>query len=114
MYMTYLDHSRTRFCTALIVLTVPSIPTMPSMGAFNDPAFLQWCETPCAHRTRFDFDVPVRTMFSHPSLQAMVVILLIRKDREEAWKLVRRDESQHDGGRASIIETSTGDEDDNQ
>jgi N-terminal domain of reverse transcriptase len=40
MYMTDLDHCRTRFCTAFIILAVPAIPAMPGVGAFNHPAFL--------------------------------------------------------------------------
>jgi hypothetical protein len=37
-----------------------------------------------------------RTMLGHPGLQTMVVILLIGKDREETWKLLRRDETQYE------------------
>ena len=44
----------------------------------------------------------------------MVVRLLIGKDREETWKLLRGDEPQHGAGRYPIIETGTGDEDDDQ
>src|SRR5262249_2344903 len=65
-------------------------------------------------RTRLDFDMPVRTMLSHPGIQTMVVILLIGKDREETWKLLRHDETQYEGSSYPIIETGTGDEDNNQ
>ena len=114
MYMTDLDHCSTRFCTAFIVFTVPSIPTMPGIGAFNHPTFRQRCEAPCARWTCFHLDVPGRTMLGHPGIQVMVVILLICKDREETWKLLRRDAPQQDGGCYPIIETGTGDEDDDQ
>src|SRR5215813_3209488 len=114
MNMTDLDHGSTRFWATFIVFTVPAIPTMPGIGAFNHPAFFQRCEAPGARRTRLDFDVPVGTMLGHPGIQTVVVILLIGKDREETRKLLRRDETQHDGSGCPIIETSTGDEDDDQ
>src|SRR5436190_10787871 len=41
MYMTDLDHSSTGLYTVLIVLTVPSAPTMPGVRPLNHPAFLQ-------------------------------------------------------------------------
>jgi hypothetical protein len=44
MDITDLYHSSTRFCAALIVLTVPSTPTMPGVRPLNHPAFLQGCE----------------------------------------------------------------------
>ena len=39
MYMTDLDHGRTRFYTALIVLAVPTVPAMPGVRPLNHPAF---------------------------------------------------------------------------
>src|SRR5262249_32330884 len=42
--ITDLDHRRTRFHTALIVLTVAPIPPIPGVRTLNDPAFLQWRE----------------------------------------------------------------------
>ena len=41
MNITDLDYGRTRFYTALIVLTVPPIPPMPRVRALNHPAFLR-------------------------------------------------------------------------
>ena len=85
MYMTALDHRRTGFYTALIVLAVPAIPAMPGVRALNHPAFLQRREAFRARRTRLHFEAPVSTMRNHPGVQGMVVILLIRKDRHETW-----------------------------
>src|SRR6266566_8885233 len=86
MYMTDFDHSSTRLCGALIVLAVPAIPAMPGVCAFNHPACLQWGEAARARRTRLHFDAPARTMLGHPGVQSMVMILLIRKDRDETGK----------------------------
>jgi hypothetical protein len=114
MYMTDLDHCHTRFCTAFIILAVPAIPAMPGVGAFNHPALLQRREAACARRTHSHFDAPACTMLGHPSVQRMVMILLIRKDRGETGKVLRRDEAEQDGGRYPIIKTGTGNEDGSQ
>ena len=53
-------------------------------------------------------------MRGHPSVQGMVVILLIRKDRDETWKVRGRDEAEQDWGRDPIIEPGTGQEDGEQ
>src|SRR2546425_12392671 len=111
MYMTDLDHSSTGFYTAFVVLTVPAIPARPGVRALNHPAFLQRREAFRACRTHLDFDAPARTMFSHPGIQRTVVILLIRTDRAETRKVVRRDVAEQDGGRHPIIETGTGKKD---
>jgi hypothetical protein len=42
MHMTNLDHSRTGFDAAFIVLTVAPIPPMPRVRALKHPALLQW------------------------------------------------------------------------
>ncbi len=114
MYITDLDHSSTGFYTALIVLAVPAVPTMPGVRALNHPAFLQRREAFCARRTHLDFDAPASTMFGQPGVQSMVVILLIRKDRDETRKVVGRDVAEQGGGRHPIIETGTGNKDGQQ
>jgi hypothetical protein len=85
MDVTDFDHSRTGFWRALIVLAVPAIPPMPGVCAFNHPVWLQRYEATRARRTHLHFDAPARTMLGHPGVQRMVVILLIRKDRDETW-----------------------------
>src|SRR4029450_915749 len=114
MYMTDLDHRSTGFYTALIVLAVPAIPAMPGVRALNHPAFLQRREAFRARRTRLHFEAPVSTIRSHPGVQGMVVILLIRKDRDETRKVVGRDGPEQGQGRPPIIETGTGNEDGEQ
>ena len=114
MYMTDLDHSSTRFCTAFIILAVPAIPAMPGVGAFNHPAFLQRRAAACARRTHFHFDAPAGTMLGHPGVEGMVMILLIRKDRGETWKGLRCNDAEQDGCRYPIIKTGTGNEDGSQ
>src|SRR5467141_1578846 len=72
MYITDLDHSSTRFYTALIVLAVPAIPAMPGVRALNHPAFLQRREAFCARRTHLHFDVPAGTMLGHPGVSGRI------------------------------------------
>src|SRR5438874_10628624 len=114
MYITGLDHSSTRFYTALIVLAVPAIPAMPGVRALNHPAFLQRREAFRARRTRLHFDAPASTMRGHPGVQGVVVILLIRKNCAETRKVVGRHVAEQGEGRHPIIETGTGNEDGEQ
>ena len=98
MDMTDLDHRRTGFYTALIVLTVPSVPAMPGVRPLNHPAFLQRRKAfrarwPCLH-----FDAPPGTMLGHPGVQSVIVILLIRKDRDETRKVLGRDVAEQESG----------------
>src|SRR5713226_6638036 len=111
MYITDLDHSSTGFYTALIVLAVPTVPAMPGVRPLNHPAFFQRREAFRARRTHRHFDVPAGTMLGHPGVQGMIVILLIRKNRDETRKVLWRDVAEQDRGRHPIIETGTGNED---
>src|SRR5215475_4030869 len=110
MDMTDLNHGSTGFCRALIVLAVPAISPMPGVGAFNHPVWLQRDEATCARWTRLHFDAPASPMLSHPGVQRMVVILLIRKERDETWTGLGSDEAEQGWGCHPIIETSTGNE----
>src|SRR5262245_11226446 len=109
--VTNLDHRRTRFYTAFIVLTVTPIPPIPRVRALNHPAFLQRREAFHTLWTRLHLDAPPGPMRGHPGVQGMVVILLIRKDRHETWKVMGRDVAEQERNRHPIIETGTGNED---
>jgi len=108
--ITDLDHSCTRFDTALIVLTIAPIPPIPRVRALNHPAFLQRCEAFHALWTRLHLDAPPGPMRGYPGVQSMVVILLIRKDRHETRKAPGRDVTEQKRGRHAIIEPGTGNE----
>ena len=112
MDITDLEHGSTGFYAALIVLAVPAIPAMPGVRPLNHPAFLQRCEACRARRTHLHFDVPAGTMLGHPGVQGMMMLLLIRKDRDETRKVLWRDVAEQDRGRHSIIKTGTGNQDD--
>ena len=112
MYMTHWDHRRTGFYAALIVLAVPAVPAMPGVRPLNYPAFLQRCEAFRTRWTHLHVDVPACPMLGHPGVQGMIVILLIRKDRDETRKVLWRDVAEQDWGRRSIIQTGTGNQDD--
>jgi hypothetical protein len=105
-----LDHRRTRFDTALIVLAIAPIPPIPRVCALNHPEFLQRCEAFYALWTCLHLDAPPGPMRGHPGVQSMVVILLIRKDRHETRQVLGRDVAEQERGRHPIIEPGTGDE----
>ena len=111
MNITDLDHSSTGFYTALIVLAVPAVPAVPGVCPLNHPAFLQWREAFRARWSRLYFNAPAAPMLGHPSVQGVIAILLIRKNRDETRKGVWRDVAEEGRGRDTIIETGTGNED---
>src|SRR5215471_18651077 len=110
VYVTDLNHSRTGFCTALIVLAVPTVPAMPGIRPLNHPAFRQRRKAFCALWTHRDLDAPPGPMLRHPGVQSMVMILLIRKDRHETRIVVGRDVAEQERSGHPIIETGTGNE----
>ena len=114
MNITDLDHSRTGFYAALIVLAVPAIAAMPGVRPLNHPTFLQRREALRARRTHLHCDVPAGTMLGHPGVQGMMVILLIRKERDETRQVLCRDVAEQERCCHPIIETSTGTQDGQQ
>src|SRR5262245_49081647 len=114
MYITDLDHSSTRFYAALIVLAVPAVPAMPRVRPLNHPAFFQRREAFRTRRTHLHCDVPASTMFGHPGVQGMMVILLVRTNRAETRQVLWRDVAEQDRCRHTIIEPCTGHEEGKQ
>src|SRR5215470_14370998 len=110
MDVTDLAHSRTGFYSTLIVFTIPSTSTMPGVRPLNDPEFRQGRKTFCAGWTCLHFDAPAWTMLSHPGLQSMIGILLIRKDRDQTRKMIWVDLVEQKRCSDPIIEPSTGNE----
>ena len=112
MDMTDLDHGRTGFYTTLIGLTIPSTSTMPGVRPLNHPEFRQGRKTFCAGWTCLHFDAPAWTVLSHPGLQSVIVILLIRKDRDKTRKMVWVDLAEQERCRRTIIKTGLRNEND--
>src|SRR2546426_10080790 len=108
MNITNLDHSRAGFYTALIVLTIPSVPAMPGVRPLDHPAFLQRREAFRALRTCLHLDAPPSTMLGHPGLQGVIVLLLIRKDRLQTRHLLWCEVAEQGRCGSPIIETSAG------
>src|SRR5215510_15248692 len=96
MNMTDLDHRRTRFDPALIVLPVTPIPPIPCVRTLNYPAFLQRREAFQALWPRLHLDAPTGPMLGHPGVQNMVVILLVRKDRHQTWQVMGGDVAEQE------------------
>src|SRR5262245_19488774 len=110
MDVTDLEHGRTRFYSTLIVLTIPSTSTMQGVRPLNHPEFRQGRQTFGAGWTCLHCDAPAWTVLSHPGFQSVIVIRLIRKDRDKTRKMVGVDLAQQERCRHTIIEPSTGDE----
>src|SRR5262245_46756289 len=83
---------------------------MPGIGTLHHPAFLKRCESAGRFRTYLDFDVPRWAMLGHPRLEAMVMILVISKDRFEPWKVLRLNQLEQLGGYYTIIQRCAGDQ----
>src|SRR5215470_8342403 len=109
--ITDLEHGGTCFYAALVILAVPAIPAMPRVRPLDHPAFLQRCEAFRTDWTRLHLDAPTGPMRSHPGLKVVIVILLIRKDRHQTWKVLGRDEAEQERRRHAIVEPRTGNED---
>ena len=84
---------------------------MPRVSPLDHPAFLQWREAFRTLWTRLHLDAPTGPMLGHPGLKIVIVILLIRKDRHETRKVLRRDVTEQERSRHPIIETRTRNED---
>src|SRR5262245_66516977 len=58
--------------------------------------------------------MPPGSMCCHPGFEGVIVILRIRKNRDETRKIVRLDMAEEDGGRDPVIQTGAGNEDGDQ
>src|SRR3989442_8451083 len=114
MNVTHLDHGCTGFYTALIVLTIPSVPTMPGVRPLDHPAFLQRREAFRALRTCLHLDAPPSTMLGHRGLKGVMVMLLIRKDRLQTRHILWCEVAEQERCGYPIIETSAGHQDGQQ
>jgi hypothetical protein len=104
MDVTYLEHGRTGCYTTLIVHTRPSTSTMPGMRPLHHPAFRQGRTTLCAGWTCLHFDAPAWTVLSYPGLQSVIVIRLIRTDRNKTGKMLWVDVAEQERCRRTIIQ----------
>ena len=114
MDVTDLGHGRTRFYPTLVVLTIPSASTMPGVRPLNHPEFRQGRKTFCAGWTCLHFDALAWTVLSHPGVQRVIVILLIRKDRDKTRKMVGVDLVEQERCRHTVIKTRPRNENDQQ
>jgi hypothetical protein len=114
IHIAHLYHNRTGFYAALIVLAVSTIPTRPGVRPLNTPAFLSGRKAFRAFRTGLYVHAPTGTRHGHPGVKGVMVGLLIRKDRDETRKVVRRDQSQEGRCSHAISDACTGHEDGDQ
>ena len=112
--VTDLDHGSTGFYASLIVLPISTGPTIPRVRALNHPAFLQWREAFRTRWTSLHCEGPPRPIRGHPGFEGVMVILRIRKDRNETRTIVRLDVAEQDRGRHPVIQTGAGNQDGEQ
>ena len=69
------------------IRTVSTVPSMPGVHPFHHPPFGEGREACGALRTPRDLEVPRWAMLGHPRVEGMIMILLVRKDREQTRKV---------------------------
>src|SRR6266545_2246762 len=114
MNLANLNHSRTGCGLSFIVLTVSSVTTIPGVGAFHHPAFLQGCKAFGPFRTHLHFDAPVRSIGRYPGVQMMIVILAIATDEHQAWKVDWREFGEQHGSGNAVVDACTRNQDGHQ
>src|SRR3989442_5135606 len=102
-----LDHRSGRGWGALIVLAVPPEPAGPCIRALHHPAFAHGRETWGAGGTRLHFESPTWTIGCQPSVERMIVIFAIAKDRLQAGIVVRTDLREQGRSGGSIVDIGT-------
>src|SRR3990172_12007939 len=90
MDVTDLDHGGTRLGSPFIVLAMSTRATVPGVRALHDPAFANGREACCSFGPGLHFHMPVGSIRRQPSVQRMVMILVVAKDRLESGKVLRR------------------------
>ena len=104
------DHRSTRFRASFVVLAVATTATVPRVRSFHDPAFFQGGEPARALGTLLDLDVPLGTICFQPSLQGMVVILVVAEDDAQPREVLRRDLAQQSRCGNAIVQRSGSDQ----
>src|SRR5262245_60639265 len=108
------DHRRTRLGLPFVVFAMASRAPIPRVGTLHHPTFLEWSKAFGAFWPRFHLDAPRRTMFAHPGVKHMMVILVVGKYRFKPGKSVRLDQLEQLWGCYTIIQPRARDQDDNQ
>ena len=98
-----LDHCSTRFDSAFVVLAVSTTATVPGVRPFHHPAFLDRRESTSALRTFLHLDPPLGTMLVPPSLQAVVVVLVVTENHFQPGEILGCDLAQDLGRRSTIV-----------
>src|ERR1700680_2080751 len=79
-----LDHGFTRLRQVLIVLAQPPVPSQPGERALHDPTTLQGDEPPFSGRTAYHHHPVTPVMHAQPTIQFMIVILVVGLDHFQA------------------------------
>src|SRR4051794_26173471 len=111
MKMTDLDHNSGRCWGALIVFAVPPGPAGPRIRALYHPAFAHGREARAAKGPGLHFDSPAWPIVCQPSVERMIMILGITKDRFQAWIVVWTDLREQCRRGGSIVDLGTRDQD---
>ena len=105
--VTDLNHGSGRSRGALIVLAVPPGPTSPRIRALDDPAFVHGREACGAWGTGLHFESPTWPIFRQPSVECMIVIFVVAKDRLQARIVAGTDLREQSRSGGSIVDIGT-------
>lgn len=108
MQMADLNHRGARVGAAFIVFTVPSITTVPSVAALDDPTDPYRLKSFGLFRRVVDLDFPLRAFVLQPSLELLVVIFVVPEDCLQAREVLRGHLRQDFGGGGAIVNVRPG------
>ena len=88
---TDLDHGFGGCSGSFVVFAVAARAAIPGIGSLNDPSFANRTEALGSGGGRLHFDRPMRSFLRQPSVQGMVVILVVAEDHQQSWQLLGSD-----------------------
>src|SRR5438552_6404046 len=108
MHVTDLNHGGTRLGSPFIVPAMSTRATVPGVRTLHDPALANGREACCSFGPGLHFHVPVWSIRLQPSMQRMVMIFIVAKDRLKSGIVLHRDLTEQLGSRSSIINVGAG------
>ena len=82
--------------------------TVPGVCSLHNPALPDRRKACCSFRSGLYFHVPARTIRLQPSVQRMVMILVVAKDRLESGEVLRGDLTKQFGSGGSVVNVGAG------
>src|SRR5262245_8907742 len=103
-----LDNGFTRLCCVFVVPTQAAIPPQPGKRPFHHPPALQRDEPFLPRRAAHDHDPVGPVMHTQPTVEVMVVILVVRLHHLQPREILARHLAEHLLGRLGVVHVSGG------